>query len=234
MFRTIVFLIASIILTSSLQGQSFYFGPKGGASFAIQNWNGVDRDPLLTYHGDLFIESYRPGANSTLFAQLGLHNRGSSEDALFFAGGNNFYRQRQNFIFKNASVQFGAKKFLKESGTRAFYSFAVRLEYTLASNLDTYEQYAGYFPVEPFINKFNYGATLAIGYEIPFTELTGFFVEASIHPDLSKQYEQPGGIGVISPLTGQGISLREESIRNISFEISVGFKFLRKVIYLDR
>lgn len=222
-----------LFLSLQLQSQSFYFGPKGGLVFGLQNWNGIDRDPLLSYHADLFLESFRPNSTNSLFAQIGLHNRGSSEDVLFFGGGNNFYRQRQNFQFKNLSAQFGAKKFLKEEGNRAYYTFAIRLEYTLANNLSQYEQYAGYFPLEAFINKFNYGATVAFGYDIPLSNLSGFFVEASIHPDLSKQYEQPAGIGVISPITGRGITLQQETIRNISFELTVGFRFLRKVIYLD-
>ena len=39
------------------QDAGFYFGPKAGLTIGMQNWNQSERDPLLSYHGAIFIES---------------------------------------------------------------------------------------------------------------------------------------------------------------------------------
>ena len=232
-----IFLITIILMvgwsyTSTAQG--FIFGPKGGATFGIQNWNGFDREPLIAYHGAIYIESLNRNSLSSLYTQFGYHKRGSSEDVFFFTGGGTGFRERQRFEFNNLALQFGAKRKVdSSSGNHLYYSFGFRLDYTLSHNLDQYEIYAGYFPISPYVNKFNYGASVALGYEYNFSNLSGVIIEASIHPDFSRQYEQPGGFSIISPITGQGISLREQSIRNITFELSVGLKLVREIIYLD-
>ncbi len=214
-------------------GQSTIFGPKGGLSIGLQSWDGFQRQPLFSFHGAFYIEGYKEEAPTSFFGQVGLHNRGSSE-RIFFINGNSATPVRQKFRFSNAAAIFGIKKRTNTSANqRPFYSFGVRVERTISTNLDETAEFAGYFPIEGFVNKWNYGATVAFGYEFSFSEFVGGLIEASIHPDLSFQYQQPRDIGVISPITGQGITLREQQIRNISFEISVGFRFLHKVIYLD-
>lgn len=225
----------SIIFLVPISGQGSVFGPKGGFTLGLQNWNGFKRDPLIAYHGAFFIESYNPEGQASLFGQVGFHPRGSSEDVFFFTGGGTGFRDQISFKFNNLAGVFGARKKLSSGSSTSspYFGFGLRLEYTISTNLDQIEEYIGYFPTEVYVNKFNYGGYASIGYEFGFSELTGAFIEASISPDFSKQYEQPGGIGVISPITGNPIALREESIRNITFEISVGFRFTHKIIYLD-
>lgn len=223
----------SILLFAPLFGQGNVYTAKGGLSVGVQSWDGVQRQPLFSYHGALSMEGFKEGSNSSLFAQVGLHNRGSSE-RIFFLNGSSATAVRQSFQFTNAAVLFGARRRISESSSKnAFYTFAARMEYTLGTNLDESASFAGYFPIEPFVNKFNYGATVSFGYEFPFSEFVGGVIEASISPDLSFQYEQLGRIEVFSPITGQPITLPEQQIRNITFEISVGFRFLHKVIYID-
>ncbi|MEL6388781.1 MAG: hypothetical protein AAFQ02_01360 [Bacteroidota bacterium] len=220
-----------------LPAQSFIFGPKLGPTLGVQTWNGIDRQPLVAYHAALYLESYNPDRNGSFFGQLGYHLRGSSQNVTFFnVGGNPTGRSRPTFEFRNVAATIGAKRRIDTFGdSKPYYSFAMRVEYTLGTNLDQYNnaQFATYFPVDPFVNKFNYGATVAFGYEFPFSELVGGFVEANISPDLSRQYEQPTIPNVLDPFTGNSISLREQTIRNITFEVSVGLRFLRKVIYLE-
>lgn len=231
---TVVVFCLFLSTTSGIKGQGSIFGPKGGLAFGLQTWNGYDREPLLAYHGALYVESNRESGLGALFAEVGYHTRGSSENVFFFTGGGSGFRSKQNFKFNNLSAIFGAKKYFKPgSGSVPYFGFGLRLDYTLSTNLSQYETYAGYFPLEFYVNKFNYGGSASAGYTFPFSELIGAFIEISVHPDFSKQYEQPGGIAIISPLTGQSIRLREQSIRNISFEVSLGFRFVHKVIYLD-
>jgi len=231
-FFIAVFISACLFLISfDSYGQSFIFGPKLGGTFGTQTWNGFDRNALLTYHGGLFIESYREEAKSSFIAYLGYNKRGSSQRGIINSG---LFSSRQSFEFNNATLALAAKnRFNTFSVNKAYYLVGVRFEYTLGTNLDQYLQYGGFFPVEPFVNKFNYGPIAGVGYEMQFSEFVGAFIEASLSPDLSKQYEQPALSNVISPITGQVRNINSQTIRNITFEISVGLRLLRKVILID-
>ncbi len=233
----ILLITIGLLVGSALQSQSFFWGPKGGLTVATQTWNNVDRSILVGYHGALFIESFDEGALGSFFGQVGYHTRGSSQQVTFYnAGGIPSNRSRQVFQFNNAAILVGAKKRFESTGNKKpYYSFAMRLEYTLNTNLSQYENSlsVGYYPLDPFVNKFNYGVTVGLGYEFPFTELIGGFVEVNLSPDLSKQYEQPAIPNVFDPITRQPRTLPQQTIRNISLEMTVGFRFLRKVIYLE-
>ena len=232
---SVVLILISITLSQSVYSQSFVFGPKFGATFGTQNWNGVERNPLLAYHGGLFIESYREESSSSFLAYLGYHKKGSSEKifgSALTSGG--FTNPRQPFEFNNAVLLLGAKnRFNSYNVNKPYYIIGIRLEYTLSTNLERYLIYGGYFPLEPFVNKFNYGPLAGIGYELQFSEFLGGFIEASISPDISKQYEQPALSNIISPNTGQTRNIGEQTIRNITLEISIGIRLLRKVIIID-
>jgi len=225
------------LVSVTLTGQSFMWGPKGGLTLGGQTWNGIDMQPLIAYHGAIMMESYQEDSPNSFFGQVGYHKRGSSQRVTFFnPGGNPTSRSRQSFEFNNIAAIIGAKRRINtDSDRQTYYSFGMRVEYTLGTNLSQFEgsQFAAYFPLDPFVNKFNYGATVGFGYEFPFSDLVGGYVEATLNPDLSRQYEQPAIPNVIDPFTGRGITIREQTIRNITFEVTVGFRFLRKVIYLD-
>lgn len=231
------FIVLCFLGFGSLNAQSFIWGPKGGLTLGMQTWNNVDRSVLIGYHGALYMESAEEGSLGSFFGQIGYHTRGSSQLVSFTNGGGVISsRSRQTFQFNNASLQIGAKKKLDKPGAnKPYYGFALRLEYTASTNLSQYEnaQSVGYFPLDPFVNKFNYGVSVNFGYEFPFSSLVGGFVEATFSPDLSKQYAQPAIPNVFDPLTRQNRTLPQQTIRNLSFELTVGFRFLRKVIYLD-
>ena len=207
------------------------FGVRGGAVVGTQTWNGIERDPLLAFHGGLFIEPWKEDSKSSFFGQLGYHQRGSSQGGFLNVGGG---VSGFSFIFNNAVLGLGVKnRFNTYNLNKPYYMIGIRLEYTLSTNLDEYEIYGGYFPLDPFTNKFNYGPMAGIGYEMRFSEFVGGFVEASINPDISMQYEQPQINNVIDPFTGNPRSLGQQTIRNITFEITVGLRLLRKVEYID-
>ena len=220
-------------ISASLPGQSKIFGPKGGMSMTFQSWLGTRSQPLFNPHGALYMEGYREGASTALFAQVGYHTRGSSE-RIFVNLGSSSFVEDLNVRFNNISALFGAKKRIKEgSGAIPYYSFGVRVEHTIGNNFEDFIDFAGYLPVETFINKWNYGATLAFGYEFPFSEFVGGLIEASVSPDLSFQYNQEQDISFSSPVSGQSVTLRRQKVRNVTFELTFGFRFLHKVIYLD-
>lgn len=233
--KRIICLFSVTLFGLGLFGQSKIFGPKGGLTVGIQSWDRVQRQPLFSYHGSFFVESYKEESPSAIFGQIGIHNRGSSE-RIFFTnqGGTTATRVSESFRFQNVAAIFGLKQRLDADAKKVpYYSIGARVEYTMSTNLEGNEIYAGYFPVDAFVNKFNYGASFAFGYEFPFSEFVGGLIEASVHPDFSLQYEQLGNIPVLNPFTGQTANFRQQSIRNITFEVTFGFRFLHKVIYID-
>jgi len=218
--------------------QSFWFGAKGGAAMNFQSWgNGsfsgsVNRDPLFSLNGDIFIESYDEYNKGTLYAQVGYHTRGSSFRFFSF---NNTFTEQQGFKFRNIVLELGAKKSLNlDKELDPYFILGIRGEYTIGTNLDDYINFGSlYYPINEFVRKFNYGVTAGGGFEMKMSELSNVFVEFLLQPDLSFQYEQQPIFNVIDPWTSQPVNLGLRQVRNLSIELKVGLKFLRKVEYID-
>lgn len=241
MKRTL-FLFIFILLTISLNAQkTFAWGIKGGPLIGLQKWESLQRDPLFKYQGSLFIESVPEDNTFSLFAQGGYHIKGSAlrNQRYFFTNGDLFTPSTTEFLFRNASVVLGAKqKFDFGLTGTSYYSFGLRADYTLSTNLDDYKSGGNIvslsFPADGFVKKFNYGVTVGGGLEFPINELVGTVIELTLNPDLSFQYRQPPLNNVTSPYNpGQNINISERRIVNVTLELSVGFRFLRKVEYID-
>jgi hypothetical protein len=220
-----------LFFCSEYKAQSFWFGVKGGGGLGFQNWSNSQNNALFTPNGDLFIESYNEENSGSLYAALGYHTRGSALQAISWNG--EFF-SNQGFRFRNASLEVGLKKPIKSPFEKAmaYYHFGLRAEYNLSHNLATYERFGNlFYPDKAFVQKFVYGASLGGGFEYKFKDLVGGLVELSLMPDLGDQYFQPPINNVIDPWTLQKINLQERRIRNLTFEIKVGMRFLRKVIY---
>lgn len=226
----IICLMLSAVTTVS--AQSFWFGPKGALSFNLQKWNGFDRDPLINFNGDIFIESEDDFSRSSLYAQLGYHTRGSATRVNFFGGG----AASHGFEFNNLVLELGAKqKLVSTANTGPYYLLGLRAEYTLGTNLSEYSRFGSlFYPVDDFVRKFNYGVTVGGGWEFEFSELIGGLIELTVNPDISKQYDQEQAIpNVINPFNNQPTTLQPRSVRNLSFEVKFGLRFMRKVEYID-
>jgi len=228
--RFVFICFLGVVLSTSVSAQGFWFGPKAGPTLATQKWNAFDQQVLLDWHIAAFVETVASEtAEGSLFAQLGYHSRGSS---IRFQGFNGTGLATRGFVFRNLSLMAGAKKFLPERGkSQPYYFVGVRLEYTVDTNLDELDpNFAGYYPFEPFVNKWNYGISVGGGYKFTITEKVGAFVDLTISPDLSFQYQQPA-IGNVPTPFGGSIVIPERQIRNVSLEITFGLNFLRKVVY---
>ena len=215
-----------------MQSQSFVFGPKIGPTIAFQKWNNFDQDALLAYHAALFIESYSEDVENkgTLYAQFGYHTRGSAIRVNDFIQNRNY---TSSFKFTNLALTVGARQMVGTSGFKPYYHFGLRLEYTLKTNMDQYETLgsAVFYPNNQFVNKLNYGVSLGGGFQKEFSEFVGGAFELTISPDLSKQYEQPAINNVLVPGSTQPRTISARDIRNLSLEISVVLRLLRKVEY---
>jgi len=234
------FLVSMVVLGSS---QSFFFGVKGGPSLGYQKWEKFNQKTVLTYHVATFIESYsEENPMNALYAQLGFHNRGSAlRGALSYTTNGNVHRlPTRNFLFRNISLGLGAKRKQQfNDDLKSFYSFGLRGEYTVLTNLDNFARFNRrasypYYPDNLFVKKFTYGAQVAGGVEYIFSELVELLFEVSINPDLSNQYVQPEIGSIIDPYhPSNTITLDRRRIKNVTIEISFGLRFMRKVEYVD-
>jgi hypothetical protein len=242
MIRLIV-LIGMLCWSQQHYAQGFAFGVKGGLTLGVQDWNGFEQDPLFRYHGIVFIESLTEDTGLTLFAQAGYHVKGSAirnQIAVGIINSNQVFRlPPTTFEFENISLTAGVKKKYDIGGNKkTYYLFGVRGDYTLGTNLEQYEFFSQFYntliyPINGFVQKFNYGATIGGGFEFPLGELIGATLEFTINPDFSYQYRQPQINAVYNPYTGNNGSISERLIRNITIEATAGFRFLRKIEYVD-
>lgn len=250
MIYRILSVLLVLCLAQGAKAQSYAFGVKGGLTIAAQKWdNSFKRGPLFSYHGIAFIESAPEGNEFALLAQAGYHTKGSAirtfASSFVDQNGNlrNYPALRQGFEFQNISLTLGGKqKYSFGNGdSRLYYMFGIRGDYTIGTNFDgltenTNPVYALIYPIEGFVNKFNYGATLGGGMEIPLGRLYGVVLEFSVNPDFSKQYNQPRIDNVINPNpygSQNTITIPERAITNVTFEVSAGFRFLNIIEYID-
>lgn len=236
-------LILLFSLTGNLlQAQGFAWGVKGGLTLGTQKWENIEQDPLFKYHAAAYIESLSEENRFGVFAQVGYHVKGSAlrNNRVFLTSGETYKPPTQEFQFRNISVVLGAKqKFDFQVDKKWYYALGIRGDYTVSTNLDDYKNdvlssFSGYFPDNFFVNDFTYGGYLAGGMEWMLSDFVGGIIELSISPDFSFQYKQPP-LTVTNPYnpTGADINLGERKITNIVFEVTVGFRFIRAVEYID-
>lgn len=223
----------------------YLFGIKVGPTIAAQNWSSLQTSPLFTYHGDLFLESIPAQGQFSLWTSLGYHIRGSrlvrrNGTDLF---GNLFRIPGQSFQFRNISLAAGGKQVFKYTAMGdVFYTIGVRVEYNVGTNLGEFDGLNNQgtlrllypFDSYDFIRRVTYGVSAGGGIDIPLSDKVGAFLMVTASPDISMQYNQPPIDNVADPFRpGQTLQLGERRIRNFNLEVSVGFRFLRKIIYID-
>jgi hypothetical protein len=229
------------LIINHLDAQGTAYTIKGGLTLGIQKWNSFDQDPLFKYHGAISAESLDESSLFSVFAQAGYHLKGSAlrNQNFFDLNGNVVRLSAQEFIFKNISVILGAKrKYDLSDAMRGYYLLGLRGDYTLGTNLDEYKEANSFngglfYPDNAFVRDWNYGVTIGGGFEFPLGELVGATLEATVNPDFSYQYRQPSIPNVRDPYTGQNRTIQERTIRNVTFEITAGFRLLRIIEYVD-
>lgn len=240
-FRFLLFFVLALLIVNDLCAQGTAYTLKSGLTLGVQKWDGFDQDPLFKYHGAISAESLDETAQFSIFAQAGYHLKGSAlRNGSFLDQNGNFNRlSAQEFIFRNISVVLGAKrKYELTDAMKGYYLIGLRGDYTLSTNLDQYKSFNElngglYYPDNGFVKKWNYGLSLGGGFEFAFGELVGASLEFTVNPDFSYQYRQPDIPNVRDPYTGQNRTLPSREIRNVTFEISAGFRLLRIVEYVD-
>lgn len=238
MLRYFTLIISFVFITFTSDAQSYWFGAKGGFAMNNQSWGkgtsslGINRSPLFSFNGDFFLESFDGDKKGALYAQLGYHTRGS---AIRYYSTQYDFKTHTKYRFNNIVLELGAKKTLDlgDSDFDTYFILGIRGEYTVGSNLGKIVS-VGELISPDYIRKINYGVTFGGGFERPATEFSNVFLEFSIQPDLSFQYEQFPIDNIRNPwIPNERINLPLTQVRNLSVEAKVGIKFLRKVIYID-
>lgn len=242
MMRIIFSLLLFVSFFGQTAAQSTAFVFNGGLSIGFQKWdNSFDRQPLYKYHAALAIESVNNEAdNGSIFMQFGYHIRGSATRFRFFYQGGGIQTYSEEFQFRNLSLLLGGKqKFPFRSKSKYFYYGGIRGDYTLSTNIDdlagSNDPYTAiYYPFVGSMKRWMVGVSAGGGIEFPFNELVGGQLTLSVHPDFTYQYDQPS-LGNIrnpyDPTGGSTIVIPERRIRNITFELSLGLRLLKKVVY---
>jgi hypothetical protein len=206
------------------------WGLKGGPTLGMQGQGNL----LMRYHGAVFIEG-GGSENNPLYAELGYHARGFANRYTFQQNPQNPTLSLKTFavrtIFHNVSLSLGMKKKGDyRDDIKYFYSFAMRGELTVGSNLPHLDinnprnnvgNFNNYY--SNYIRPFNWGMDIGGGFEKKFSELRTGFIQLTLSPDLSFQYREANFT------SGGGISVGGH--RNLSIELSVGVRFWNKVIY---
>lgn len=227
------------------EGGSF-FGVRGGLSIGTQSWSGFEMSPLIAYHGDFFLETLPEDGRFSLWTSLGYHIRGSriQQRNGFGLNGNVFRLPGESFQFHNASFAVGGKSVFKYTKIAdVYYTIGLRLDYNISTNLDSYDvlestqgiAFRQNFPINSyeFINRVTYGLTFGGGIDIPLSDKVGAIIQITAHPDFNFQYNQQAIDNVPDPFQAGNRTLPERKIRNFTLEVSAGFRFLRKVQYID-
>lgn len=226
----VLFIVLSI--TISVQAQGFAFGVKGGLTLGFQKWNGYERSPLPSYNGSIYIESLPVEKRFSVFGQLGYHVKGSRIRSFYrdFSSGD-LRRLVSDTEFRNASLVLGMKSAysITGGGTKAYYLLGIRGDYNINYQFD---QRTLSFNKED-VNKITYGLTLGGGVEVPFSKLVGMTLEVQVSPDVRPQVFYPSGKYTYTDFSGNQIPAPETRVINTVFEITVGFRFLRTVEYVE-
>ncbi|NND06268.1 MAG: hypothetical protein HKN87_07800 [Saprospiraceae bacterium] len=228
--KSILVLTFGILISMSVCAQHMAFGVKGGPTLGTQKWNSAQgNDPLFSYHIMAFVETEDEGSSGSLFAETGYHVKGRAFRLRATVNPNTgitYEAQTLKLKFNNASLLLGARNRFLVGNTTAFYSIALRGEYNVSHDLQLYRGY------EDGIQKFVYGLSFGGGFDFPFSELVGGVIDFRVSPDISRQIFIPAS-QYNNPFTGTEETFREQSVKNIALEVSLGIRFLRKVIYVD-
>jgi hypothetical protein len=239
-------IIGALLLGSQIAtAQDYQFGIKGGPTMGTQSWNGGSsqtNSQLWAYNTSAFIESGGLETKSRLYAQLGWHVRGSAtrfNSTVGYTSGGELVEipsSKLEYRFNNLSLEIGARRngIKSSDNQRLYYLVGVRADYTLSTNLAKEGSTYYYFSAmqDNFVKRFNYGLTIGGGYDFRISNMIGGFAELTVMPDLSKQYYTPPA-RVWDPFNRAYTTLGEQSVKNLSIELSFGFRFLRKIEYVD-
>jgi len=225
LFLSLFFLATSVFAQSGTA-----YGIKGGLTAGTQSWNNSNRDYLFAYNGSIFMESINDDMSLRFFGQLGYAKKGSAIVINSFVNtitNQTIPRQTIKQPFEQANLIIGVKNMHPlpaNDNIRGYYGVGVRLDYLLRYNMQ-------FLNVDEFVNKITYGLSIAGGGEFqPQDSPIAFQLEVMFNQDLSNQilYENL----IVTDQWGRQSS-HSARVINSSLDITLGIKFIRKIIWVD-
>lgn len=228
-----IFCFIFIFSVSGMHAQGTVYTFMAGPSMSTQTVNGFEKDPFIRLHAIAQMESTSEISPNALYARLGYHVKGSAVNTRGYYDpitGAEYPAHSNSIEFHNLSVSVGAKQRREVGNNFLSYGFGIRGDFNLKTEYGTL--FSGLAGTE---NNFTYGLDIDVGFEFALSELVSTTIEFGFSPDLGEQiyiplqdtgYQYPDG-------SGQTIIIPETSIKNIVFEVRAGFRFWRKVIYID-
>ncbi len=229
----LVYCCIFILSISHMSAQGTVYTFMAGPTMSTQTVNGFEKDPFIRFHAIAQMESTSEISPNALYARLGYHVKGSAVNSRAYYDpitGASYSGESQSIEFRNLSATVGAKQRREVGNNFLSYGFGIRGDFNLSTKYDPI--FIGLAGTE---NNFTYGLDIDIGFEFPLSELVSTTIEFGFSPDLGEQiyiplqdtgYQYPDG-------SGQTIIIPESSIKNIVFEVRAGFRFWRKVVYID-
>lgn len=209
-------------------GQSKVFGVMGGMTLSGQTQSNYTDNVLVTGHIAGYLESLSESNTSAVFGRLGFYNRGSAAYIPpYIINGERISGRDDKFRYGNLSLQLGVKKKFQSSTSdlnKLYVAVGTRFEYNLKNHFPP--NHTNY---EDITQKFVFGMSVYGGYELMWSRLVGMFFELSVHPDVTEQVIVPAQPAISNP----NIVWPERHIRNYTVEFTMGFRFVREVIYVD-
>ncbi len=224
-------LIINFLFVEISLAQGMAFGLKGGLTLGFQKWNNYERSPLPAYNGSIYIENLPEVRRFSIFGEAGYHVKGSRLTGFSYSPITNTTTRRvSDTEFHNVSLTLGVRSaYDLTEKLKAYYLLGLRGDYNISYNSD--------FTFLPFndedLNKFTYGFSFGGGFEVPFSELISSTLEFKISPDIRPQVFYPAGKYFYSDSVGNQIPVGETRVINTVFEITLGFRFLRRVEYVE-
>lgn len=228
----LVFIIALFPTLTQIyaQGGGTAYCVKGGLTVGLQNWGGNSKDPLIAWNTAIQLESLNE-SKIAFYAHLGYHVKGSAQRG-FASNAITGQRYRYNYTqkFNNASLILGVVGKNQQSAAsttiQPYYLLGGRVDYTISTD------FALYNIDESLINKINYGLSLGGGINIPIKKIGAIQLEALIGKDFSNQIYQRQVV-IYDRNTNNPITIPELKVQNTSFELTLGYKFYRRVEWVD-
>ncbi len=229
-YKTSIFFYL-LFCASIVQGQGAVFSILGGPTLSTQTVNGFDKDPFIRFHLMAVMESKSEISPNAALISLGYHTKGSAINSYGYYDpntGQEYKGGSSSMEFHNLSLSLGIKQRKEVGDNFLSYGFGVRLDYNLSTTFAPI-----FLGLEGTENKITYGLNVDIGFEFPLSELVSTTVEIGFSPDLSAQIYVPRQDTGYQNSNGSPVIIPESYIKNIVFEARVGFRFWRKIEYID-
>lgn len=225
-------LILSLFLVTYLaQGQGSVFSIMAGPTMSTQTVNGFSKDPFFRFHLLAVMESSSDISPNAALISLGYHTKGYAINSYGYYNpntGGESPGSSSAMEFHNLSLSLGIKQRKEVGANFLSYGFGARLDYNLSADFDPV--FSG---LQGTQNQFTYGINLDIGFEFPISELVSTTIEFGFSPDLSAQIFIPRQDTGYQNVNGDPVIIQESLLKNVVFEARAGFRFWRKIEYID-